>query len=270
MPARVVFPAAVPICVIVAPPLPLPGYGRLHADSGRRAGPAGRWRVSTSGAVRRAALASTGSGEGVPVVDVGLRSRHRKPRCVCGETAPSRSTSERRIDRTIGLPLYIVGPVSWRPCARGGASRPATLRRRAGRPANAPRPGAVRRSPAAGGWRQGSLLAAMWSSAALSEMQAATEGSRWRRRPAHRGVQLFFRSAIAATCEGRPTGRFRRCGRDRGGGEPRRGNLAGRYSRRRSRPPTRPAVPRSRSGNLTAIWQVSAPVRHRDASSGNY
>ncbi len=123
MPARVVLPAAVPICVIVAPPLPLPGYGRLHADSGRRAGPAGRWRVSTSGAVRRAALASTGSGEGVPVVDVGLRSRHRKPRCVCGETAPSRSTSERRIDRTIGLPLYIVGPVSWRTCAGGHHAR---------------------------------------------------------------------------------------------------------------------------------------------------
>ncbi len=59
-------------------PLPLPGVRRPRADSGRRAGPAGRWRVSTSGAVRRAAFASTRSEEGVPVVAVGLRSRHRQ------------------------------------------------------------------------------------------------------------------------------------------------------------------------------------------------
>ena len=143
MPARVVLPAAVPICVIVARPPPSVGVRSSARDSGRRAGPAGRRRVSTSGAVRRAAFASMRSGEGVPVVDIGLRSRHRKPKCVCGETAPpSRSTSERQTDRTIGLPLYMVGPVSWE-TVRRGASRSATLRRWADRPAN-PRPDQVR------------------------------------------------------------------------------------------------------------------------------
>ena len=142
MPARVVLPAAVPDLRHCRRPAPSAGV-RSSARRLREARRAGRpWRVSTSGAVRRAAFASTRSGEGVPVVAVGLRSRHRKPRCVCGETAPSRSTSERRVDRTIGLPPHIVGAVSWE-TVRRGASRPATLRRWAGRPANPPRLGAV-------------------------------------------------------------------------------------------------------------------------------
>ena len=49
------------------------------ADSGRRAGPAGRWRYRPSGAVCRAGCRATRSEEGVRVVDVGLRSRQLEP-----------------------------------------------------------------------------------------------------------------------------------------------------------------------------------------------
>ena len=184
MPARVVPLAAVPMCLIVARIVPSPGVrsSARRLREARRADRLWKCRCRARRAGRRRLKEADQSPMSVSALDIRSPGERRRV------SAPSRSTSERRINRTIGLPPYVVGPVSWRPCAGGHHARrllgdgPAGQRTRPDR--------AVRRSPAAGRRRQGSLLAAMWSSAALSEMQAATEGGRWRRQPTHRGVQL--------------------------------------------------------------------------------
>ena len=66
-----------------------------------------------------------------------------------------------------------------------------------------------------------------WVSASLSENAGGNRGWSVAKTTRSRRRAAFFRSAIASMREGRPTARFRWCGRDRGGGEPRRGNLTG-------------------------------------------
>ena len=88
-------------------PLPLPGV----RSSARRLGEARR-----AGRPMENVDVGCGAPGGVSVESVWRRRAGRRcrsplstpqaPGALCGETAPSRSTSERRIDRTIGLPLY--------------------------------------------------------------------------------------------------------------------------------------------------------------------
>ena len=80
MPARVVLPAAVRICVIVARVVPSPEV-RSSARRLREARRADRLvEASMSGPARRATCRSTQTEGGGPVADVGLRSLHQKSR----------------------------------------------------------------------------------------------------------------------------------------------------------------------------------------------
>ena len=100
MPARVVLPAAVPIYVIVARPAPSAGV-RSSARRLREARRAGRPMdgvdvgCGAPGGLCVDAVWEKACRSSLSVSALDTAST----RCVCGETAPSRSTSERRTDR---------------------------------------------------------------------------------------------------------------------------------------------------------------------------